>query len=213
MSRLARDGSPHHCYKSEQVGVGAGAGEGQDKDVVLNRIEQQPIIFDMAITEPCQVSGEGMVMVLRRQGLSRCKDADYCFKFGYIGTTLEHLLQFLPELFGANDVIFHDSRNSLNFAGSLQRGVAGSCAMRFASSKASSVSSRGVFLRPSLKGISPTSMHFLKKHVMAVVRFMPMSEKKSSASALRSSSMRMESVVVIAFYLSCVENGDSVRQF
>ena len=137
--------------ESEQVGVGASAGEGQDKDVVLNRVEQQPVTFDVAITESGQVSSECMVMILRRQGLPGCKDADHCFKLGHIGAPLEHLLQFLSEFLGANDVVFHDSRNSLNFAGSLQRGVVGSCAMRLASSKASSVSSRGVFLRPSLK--------------------------------------------------------------
>ena len=198
--------------ESEQVGVGAGAGEGQDKDVVLNRVEQQPVIFDVAITESSQVSSECMVMILRRQGLPGCKDADNCFKLGHIGAPLEHLLQFLSEFLGANDVVFHDSRNSLSFAGSLQRGVVGSCAMRLASSKASSVSSRGVFLRPSLKGISPTSMHFLKKHVMAVVRFMPISEKNSSASALRSSSMRMESVVVIADCPFCDKDVGIVSQ-
>ena len=36
--------------ESEQVGVGAGAGEGQDKDVVLNRVEQQPVTFDLDIS-------------------------------------------------------------------------------------------------------------------------------------------------------------------
>ena len=51
---------------------------------------------------------------------------------------------------------------------------------------------------PSLKGISSPSRHFLKKQVMAVVMFMPMSVKNSSASALSFSSMRMESVVVMA---------------
>lgn len=55
--------------ESEQVGVGAGAGEGQDKDVVLNRVEQQPVTFDVAITESSQVPSECMVMILRRQGL------------------------------------------------------------------------------------------------------------------------------------------------
>lgn len=48
-------------------------------------------------------------------------------------------------------------------------------------------------------------MHFLKKHVMAVVRFMPISEKDSSVSAFKSSSMRMESVDAIEVNPVCVK--------
>ena len=88
---------------SEQVGVSAGAGEGQDKDVILNRVEQQPIIFDMAITKSCQISSKGMVAVLRRERFARRKNIDHGFKLGHIGTSLELLLQFLTELLGAAD--------------------------------------------------------------------------------------------------------------
>ena len=197
---------------SKQIGMRAGAGEGQDEDVVFNSVEQQPVGRNVAVSCSLQVAGKCMVVVLRGKCFACCKDIDHGFKFVEIGTSLEHFLEFLSELLCSTDCVLHDSRNSLSFAGSLQDGAFGSCAMRFASSIASRVISCGVFLCPSLKGISPTSMHFLKKHVMAVVRFMPISEKNSSASALRSSSIRMDRVVVMAFCPFCVENADIVRQ-
>ena len=99
---------------SEQVGVSAGAGEGQDKDVILNSVKQQPIILYMTVSKPCQVAGEGMVMVLRRKSLASCKDIDDGFKLIEISPSLDHFLQFLAEPCGAYDFVFHDSRKSLS---------------------------------------------------------------------------------------------------
>ena len=144
--------------ESEQVGVGAGAGEGQNKDVVLNPIQKKPVGRDVAVARSLQVAGKRMVVVLRGKRFAFCKHLDDCGKLGAIRTALEHLLQFLAELLGLADCVFHEKRNSSSLLMSVQDGALGSCAMRFAFSIASSVSSRGVFLRPSLKGISPASI-------------------------------------------------------
>ena len=57
-----------------------------------------------------------------------------------------------------------------------------------------------------MKGMPPTATHFLRKLVIAVVRFKPMSSNSFSASALRSPSIRMVNVVVIALFLSGLKN-------
>ena len=94
--------------------------------------------------------------------------------------------------------------NSSSLSGSVHVGAFGSLATSSASLNAASNRSRFVS-RESVKGILPVARHFLKKQVMAVVIFMPMSSKNSSASALRASSIRIVSEVVIAKSLSFVK--------
>ena len=75
-------------------------------------------------------------------------------------------------------------------------------------------SNRSCFVaRESVKGISPVARHFLKKQVMAVVIFMPISSKNASASAFNFSSIRIVSEVVIAKYLSCLKNECIILKF
>lgn len=54
--------------------MGTGAGQGQDEHVIFNRIDQNPIAFDVAIAKTFQVSGECMIPVLRRQLFATDKD-------------------------------------------------------------------------------------------------------------------------------------------
>ena len=48
----------------------SGVGKRQDEDVVLNLVEQNPVVLDVAVSETCEVVDERMVFVLRRQHFS-----------------------------------------------------------------------------------------------------------------------------------------------
>ena len=117
----------------------------------------------------------------------------------------------LIEAGGLSDLVLHVNMNSSSLSGSVQVGALGSLATAFASLSAA-CSRASLRCRPRVKGISPTSRHFLKKQVMAVVRFMPISSKNSSASAFKSLSMRMVNVVVMATAPFCRSNECIVSQ-
>ena len=102
-------------------------------------------------------------------------------------------------------VAFDENMNSSSLFKSVQVGAFGS----FAISSASLIASISLLLRcsrPILNGRPPTSRHFFKKHVNAVVMFSPSSSKSSLASVFSASSMRIVNVVVIASFLSDCEN-------
>ena len=182
----------------------AGIGKSQNEDIVLNFVDKHPIIFDVAIAKSDKIAGKRMVAVLCRQRFAHCKLIDNIKKLRTGFAALLHQFNALFEANGRFDCVFHENRNSSSFAGSSQYGAFGSLAISSASLMAESNRSRFVS-RESLKGISPVARHFLKKQVMAVVIFMPMSSKKSSASALRESSIRIVSEVVIAKSLSFIK--------
>ena len=187
-----------------EIRMCAGIGKSQNEDVVLNHVDKHPVILDVAITKTDKVSNESMVVKSRRKRFSIGKHADYG---GYLLDVLSPLKHLLETFFVAgcySDCVFHESMNSSSLSGSVHVGAFGSLATSSASLNAASNRSRFVS-RESVKGILPVARHFLKKQVMAVVIFMPISSKNSSASDLRASSMRIVSEVVIAKSLSFVK--------
>ena len=182
----------------------AGIGKSQNEDVVLNLVDKHPIIFDVAIAKSNKVSNESMIAILRRECFSIGKHADYG---GYLLDVLAPLKHLFETFFVAgcySDCVFHESMNSSSLSGSVHVGAFGSLAISLASRIADNRRSR-LLWREILNGISPVARHFLKKQVMAVVIFMPISSKNSSASPLRVSSIRIVSEVVIAKSLSFVK--------
>ena len=180
----------------EQVGVCAGVGERENEYVVLNIVEKEPIVFDMAVAKSCEISGKGVVPVLRRKGLSISKHGyDFVELFDVLAAS-KHLLEALPELPQLYDFIFHDSRNSFSLAGSVQVGAFGSFAS-FRDSSRSSTNCWCLLFRARVKGIPPTSRILARKQLKAVDMFMPMSSRMSSTSALSSASVRNVMLVVI----------------
>ena len=155
----------------------------------------------MAIAKSDKIAGQRMVAILQWQCFAHCKFMDNLKKFGAGLSAFFHLSDAFLETGGRLDGVLHENRNSSSFSGSLQYGALGSLATSFASLTAASNRVRFVS-RESVNGIWPVARHFLKKQVMAVVMFMPMSSKKSSASAFRLSSIRIVSEVVIAKFLS-----------
>ena len=187
-----------------EIRMCAGIGKSQNEDVVLNHVDKHPVILDVAITKTDKVSNESMVAIfLWKRGVVR-KHLDHSFKLVNILPALEHFSQAFSESCSFINSVFHDSRNSLSLAGSSQYSAFGSLAISLASRTADNRRSR-LLWREILNGISPVARHFLKKQVMAVVIFMPMSSKNSSASALRVPSMRIVNEVVIAKSLSFVK--------
>ena len=158
----------------------------------------------MAIAKSDKITGKRMVSILRWQRFAHRKFIDNLKKLSMGFAALLHLFDAFLEASGRLDYVFHENRNSSSFSGSSQYGAFGLFAISLASLMAESKRSRFVS-RESVKGILPVARHFLKKQVMAVVMFMPMSSKKSSASALRASSIRIVSEVVIAKSLSFVK--------
>lgn len=187
-----------------EIRMCAGIGKSQNEYIVLNLVDKHPIIFDVAITKSDKIAGKRMVAVLCRQRFAHSKLIDNIKKLRTGFAALLHQFDALFEASGRFDCVFHENRNSSSFAGSSQYGAFGSLATSLASRIAANRRSR-LLWREILKGISPVARHFLKKQVMAVVIFMPISSKKSSASALRESSIRIVSEVVIAKNLSFVK--------
>ena len=196
------------CSKSE-IGMRTRTGEGQNKDVIVNAVQKHPVVFDVAIPQPGEISGEGVVSALRGERFALCEHFHHCGELSDVFAALQRFTEVFPVARGLDDAVFHDSMNSSILSGSVQHGAVGSRAICFASSNASRVKSWGVFrCLTSWNGIPPTATHFLRKLVMAVVKFNPMSSKTSSASVLRSSSRRIVSVVVIAISLFLFERNE-----
>lgn len=177
--------------------MGAGVGEDENEEVVLVVIEKDPIGLDVAVAKSCEVAAERVVVTTGRKGTAFGEGADDGFELGGVFPAPEHPRKAFLEAGGGSDGVFHGRRNSESLSGSMQVGASGSLATALASRNAAARRSC-VEGRASVKGISPVARHFLKKQVMAVVMFMPMSSKNSSASALSDSSTRMVIEVVIA---------------
>ena len=105
-------------------------------------------------------------------------------------------VQVFPEACQFYDFKLHARRNSLSFAGSVQRGAVGSFAILRDSSRSSTSRSCLLFL-VSANGIPPTSRIFAIKQLKAVDIFMPMSSSISSTSSFRAASVRNVMLVVI----------------
>ena len=182
---------------SEQIGMGSGVGERENKFAVGGvKIEEYPVVFDVAVSQSLKIAGERMVFVLRRQGVSHGEGADNCGNLIYVLPTFEYLFEALLITGGLADRVFHASINSMILSGSVHVGALGSAATSFASLYAST-NRRCLLLRVSAKGIPPTSRTFERKQLNAVDIFMPMSSKISSTSAFNSASVRNVMVVVI----------------
>ena len=202
------DSSKVSSMSEPQVGMCAGSDKRKNQYIFLYRIEKHPVVLDVAVPHPGFVTDQGMVFALGWKRSSVGQHQDNFHQFRTVESAPRKKLQVFLELRGLLDQVFHENKNSSSFAGSSQEGQFGSCAIRLASSNAARVSSRGVrcLRRPSLKGISPTARHFLRKQVMPVVMFMPISSKNSSASAFSSLSTRMVIADVIVSVLSVRKN-------
>ena len=133
----------------------------------------------------------GFKFIPSAESMLRMSSKELCARFA----ALLHQFDAFLEAGSRLDGVFHEKRNSSSFSGSSQYGAFGSLAISSASLMAESNGSR-LLWREILKGISPVARHFLKKQVMAVVIFLPISSKKSSASAFRFSSIRIVMVVL-----------------
>ena len=180
----------------EQIGVRASVGEREDEYVVLNVIEKEPIVLDMAVTESGKIAGERVVFVFSRKGLASRKHRNNGLKLADVLSSTKHFLQVFPEARQFYDFKLHARRNSLSFAGSVQRGAVGSFAILRDSSRSSTSRSCLLFLA-SAKGIPPTSRILAIKQLKAVDIFIPMSSSISSTSSFRAASVRNVMLVVI----------------
>ena len=187
------------AYLKSQVGVGSGVGKRQDENIILVVVEQYPVVFNMAIAQTNHVADERMILILGRKRFAASQHIDDSRQFCALFLALHDLLQTLFEARCLSYRIFeaHEKRNSSSLSGSVQDGALGSFATALASSYAAMIRALLLIL-PSLNGISPQARHFLKKQVTAVVMFMPISSKNSSASAFSSLSRRIVKEVVIS---------------
>ena len=188
-----------------EIGMCASADECENKCTVFDGVQKNPVVLNVAIAKADHVADKCMIFELWRKLFAVRQLLDHAQQFGFVEAAFQQLLEVFAKPRRFDDAVFHENKNSSSFSGSEQDGALGSLANRRASSKAASVSSRGesFFLTPSLKGISPVARHFFRKQVTAVVMFMPISSKNSSASALRSLSTRMERVAVMSFLHIC----------
>ena len=186
-------------FLKSQVGVGSGVGKRQDENIILVVVEQYPVAFNMAIAQTNHVADERMIFILGRKRFAASQHIDDSRQFCALFLALHDLLQTLFEARCLSYRIFeaHEKRNSSSLSGSVQDGALGSFATALASSYAAMIRALLLIL-PSLNGISPQARHFLKKQVTAVVMFMPISSKNSSASAFSSLSRRIVKEVVIS---------------
>ena len=201
------DSSKVSSMSESQVGMCAGVGKRQDQEVVFDFIDQHPVILNVAVSRPGIVADQGMILVLGRKRLTSCEHGDDCSQFRAVLAALKHQLQTLFETSCLQNFVFHEKRNSSSLFKSVQRGALGSLATSSASFSAAIIRAC-LLIFPSLKGISPTDRHFLRKQVMPVVMFMPISSKNSSASAFSSLSTRMVIADVIVSILSVRKNDD-----
>ena len=177
--------------------MGASVGESKNKFALGGvKIEKDPVIFNVAVSQTLKIAGERMVFVLRRQCFSHSEGLDNCGNLVYILPSLEHLFEALFITGGLADCVFHASINSIILSGSVHVGALGSAATSLASLYAST-NRLCLLLRVSGKGIPPTSRTLERKQLNAVDIFMPMSSKISSTSAFSSASVRNVMVVVI----------------
>ena len=194
-----------------KVGVRSRVRERQNENVILDVVKQHPVVLNVAIAKPNKVSAQCVVAILGWKGLAHRKHTNNINNLRFVLATLHHLLETLLEAHSCPDLVFHENINSSSLSGSVQVVALGSLATAFASASAA-CRRASLRCRPSVKGISPTSRHFLKKHVMAVVSVMPISSKNSSASAFKSLSIRIVNVVVIADPPLCCSNECIVSQ-
>ena len=181
----------------KKVGMSACIGKGQDKFIGFGiEVQENPIVFYMAITKTFKVARERMIFVLRGQGFSHGKSANNGGNLVNVFPSFKHFLQTFLVTRSLADCVFHESINSTILSGSVHVGVLGSYAT-FLASLYASTSRSCLLLRVRANGIPPTSRTFAIKQLNAVDMFMPISSRMSSTSALSSASVRNVIVVVI----------------
>ena len=70
----------------------AGVGEREDEYVVFNIIEKDPIVFDMAVSKPREVSRKGVVFVSGRQRFASRKHGNDRVELFDVLAATKHLL-------------------------------------------------------------------------------------------------------------------------
>ena len=194
-----------------EVGMRAGVDEREDQNIVFDLIQKHPVIFYVAVSEADKIADKRMVFILGRQCLAFGQHLDNSHDLLDVFAALEHLFKTLLVARRQSNSVLHDSMNSSSLLRSVQVGALGLLATSSASFNAARRRAC-LLIFPSLKGISPAARHFLRKQVMPVVMFMPISSKNSSASVLRSASRRIDRVVVIIFTCKCLTMSHIVAQ-
>ena len=84
-------------WLSEEVGVSAGAGEDEHESAVVYRVQENPVVFDMAVAESREVAGKRMVPVLRGKRFAAGEGFDDGFELADVGAAPYHALEVFAE--------------------------------------------------------------------------------------------------------------------